>query len=72
MLVLCGNAVFTGDTFMRGTIGRTDFPESQPEKMADTIENIVKKLDASLVVYPGHGPVSDMERELRFNPFFQD
>jgi glyoxylase-like metal-dependent hydrolase (beta-lactamase superfamily II) len=72
MLILCDKAVFTGDTFMRGTIGRTDFPESQPEKMGDTIENVVKKLDAALTVYPGHGPVSDMARELRFNPFFQE
>lgn len=72
MLILCGSAVFTGDTFMRGTIGRTDFPESQPEKMANTIENVVKKLDSSLTVYPGHGPVSDMARELRFNPFFRE
>lgn len=72
MLILCGNAVFTGDTFMRGTIGRTDFPESQPEKMTDTLERVVKSLDDALTVYPGHGPVSDMAREKRFNPFFQE
>ncbi len=70
MLILCGDAVFTGDTLMRGTIGRTDFPESQPEKMENTLEHIVKTLDDSLTVYPGHGPVSDMAREKKFNPFF--
>lgn len=69
MLILCGDSVFTGDTLMRGTIGRTDFPESQPEKMANTLE-IVKALDDSLIVYPGHGPATDMAREKKFNPFF--
>ncbi len=70
MLILCGDAVFTGDTLMRGTIGRTDFPESQPEKMEGTLEHVVKMLDDGLTVYPGHGPVSDMAREKKFNPFF--
>ena len=72
MLIVCGSAVFTGDTFMRGTIGRMDFPESQPEKMSHTIEHVVKQLDPALTVYPGHGPISDMARELRFNPFCQE
>ncbi len=70
MLILCNGNVFTGDTLMRGTIGRTDFPESQPEKMPKTLENVVKQLDDSLIVYPGHGPSSDMAREKKFNPFF--
>ncbi len=69
MLILCGDVVFTGDTLMRGTIGRTDFPESQPEKMAHSLD-IVKALPDHLVVYPGHGPVTDMAREKKFNPFF--
>ena len=69
MLIFCEDAVFTGDTLMRGTIGRTDFPESQPEKMEHSLD-IVKELDAALKVYPGHGPVTDMAREKKFNPFF--
>ena len=69
MLILCDDVVFTGDTLMRGTIGRTDFPESQPEKMAHTLD-IVKALPDHLVVYPGHGPATDMVREKTFNPFF--
>ncbi len=69
MLILCGNALFTGDTLMRGTIGRTDFPESQPDKMEETLERVIKKLDDRFEVYPGHGPSSDMAREKKFNPF---
>ena len=68
-LILCGDVVFTGDVLMRGTIGRTDFPESQPEKMAHSLE-IIKALDDHLTVYPGHGPKTDMAREKKFNPFF--
>lgn len=69
MMIRCEDAVFTGDTLMRGTIGRTDFPESLPDKMQETINGVVKTLDDRLTVYPGHGPITDMAREKKFNPF---
>ena len=71
MLLLTDEAVFTGDTLMRGTVGRTDFPESNPFAMEETLREIVKPLSPALKVYPGHGEPSDMARELEFNPFLE-
>ena len=64
-------AVFTGDTLFAGSIGRTDFPGGSHEKL---IEGVLKKifpLGDTLRVYPGHGPVSTIERERLYNPFFR-
>jgi hydroxyacylglutathione hydrolase len=61
---------FTGDTLFAGSIGRTDFPESSPEDMDDSLR-ILLGLPDRLMVYPGHGEVSLMGEEKRMNPFLQ-
>lgn len=38
--LLCGNLFFTGDTLFHGSIGRTDFAESDPEKMKASLEKL--------------------------------
>ena len=63
--------LFTGDTLFAGSIGRTDLPQSSPEKMKRTLKLIVSGYDKKLVVYPGHGPSSTMEEEIRNNPFLK-
>lgn len=71
VLLLTESAVFTGDTLMRGAVGRTDFPESLPEKMPATLRMVASLAD-SLAVCPGHGDPTDMAREKRFNPFLRE
>jgi len=51
--LLVGNFLFTGDTLFVGAIGRTDFPESQPEKMKESLEKLLS-LGDDLIVHPGH------------------
>ena len=46
------NALFSGDTIFHNGIGRTDLPNSQPEKMAESLEKI-KKLNIKTLC-PGH------------------
>ena len=60
---------FTGDTLFRMSIGRTDFPESNPVDMEATLRNVVRQLPADTVVYPGHGPQSVMADEIAYNPY---
>jgi len=63
--------VFTGDTLFAGSIGRTDFPGGDHNRL---IQGVVKKifpLGDELRVYPGHGPPSTIGRERRTNPFFR-
>lgn len=62
------NILFSGDVLFQGTIGRTDLPVSDPKKMKESLK-MIKKLDSSLIVYPGHGNSTSLKEELRCNPF---
>lgn len=58
-----------GDTLFAGSIGRVDFPTSDPEKMRHTIQNVLMQLPDDMVIHPGHGPESTIGRERATNPF---
>jgi hydroxyacylglutathione hydrolase len=61
--------LFTGDTLMAGTIGRTDFPGGS---FSDIIRSIKDKLllyPDDTVIYPGHGEPSTIGEEKMLNPF---
>ncbi len=60
--------VFVGDTLFAGSIGRTDFPLSDPELMWQSLRRLMA-LPGHLLVCSGHGPVTTLEEELRGNPF---
>lgn len=60
--------IFVGDTLFAGSIGRTDFPLSDPELMMASLRRLLE-LPGSLMVCSGHGPVTTLERELQTNPF---
>jgi hydroxyacylglutathione hydrolase len=68
-VVLLGETeVFTGDTLFAGSIGRTDFPGSSDREMQVSLRKLVRLPDY-FVVYPGHGPSTNMGSEKRVNPF---
>jgi glyoxylase-like metal-dependent hydrolase (beta-lactamase superfamily II) len=60
--------VFDGDLLFAGSIGRTDLPYGDPARMMESLERAAL-WDPALVLYPGHGPASTVELELRVNPF---
>jgi hydroxyacylglutathione hydrolase len=63
--------LFTGDTLMAGTIGRSDFPGGS---FTDLIRSIREKLlpfSDDTVIYPGHGEPSTIGEEKMLNPFVQ-
>jgi hydroxyacylglutathione hydrolase len=60
---------FVGDTLFAGSIGRTDFPGSSFETLAESILNKLYVLDPETVCYPGHGPKTTIGREMNSNPF---
>lgn len=47
------NMVFTGDTLLIHSVGRTDFQEGSPEKLYNSLMKLFK-LDDDFIVYPGH------------------
>jgi glyoxylase-like metal-dependent hydrolase (beta-lactamase superfamily II) len=61
--------VFGGDVLFRGSIGRTDFPGGNGRLLVDGIRAKLFTLPPDTVVYPGHGPVTTVGQERKFNPF---
>ena len=57
-----------GDLLFAGSIGRTDLPFSDPERMAESLERVAG-LPEDTVVYPGHGPPTSIGQERATNPF---
>jgi glyoxylase-like metal-dependent hydrolase (beta-lactamase superfamily II) len=64
-----GDAVFTGDALFAGSIGRSDFRNSNGEALLEGIRTRLLALPDDLVVYSGHGPATTIGQERRTNPF---
>lgn len=60
--------LLAGDTLFAGSIGRIDFPTSDPEAMRRSLERLLI-LDDQTRVLPGHGPETTIGREREANPF---
>jgi glyoxylase-like metal-dependent hydrolase (beta-lactamase superfamily II) len=65
-----GNHVFTGDTLLSGGIGRQT-PETDLRQQMLSIGTTITRLPLSTALYPGHGPVTKLENELRSSPVFE-
>ena len=63
------NFILTGDTLFAGSIGRTDFPKGSYEQIIKSIKEKLLPLPNHLLVYPGHGPSSNLQREKESNSF---
>jgi glyoxylase-like metal-dependent hydrolase (beta-lactamase superfamily II) len=63
-------AVLSGDLVFAGTIGRSDFSNSDPEAMRRSLERFLDLPD-ELLVLPGHGPRTTVASERVSNPFLQ-
>ena len=61
---------FDGDTLFAGSIGRLDFPSSDPEAMRASLGLLMQLPDATRVM-PGHGPETTVGAERRTNPFLR-
>ena len=66
--LICGDALFTGDTLFAGSCGRTDFEGGSMEVELQSLAKIAA-LPGDYEVYPGHMDCSTLETERRFNPY---
>ncbi|MEZ4708944.1 MAG: MBL fold metallo-hydrolase [Caldilineaceae bacterium] len=64
-----GKQVFGGDTLFQGSIGRFDLPGADGPTLLKSIREQLLTLADDYVVYPGHGPATDIGTERVFNPF---
>ncbi|MGA7912312.1 MAG: MBL fold metallo-hydrolase [Candidatus Dormiibacterota bacterium] len=64
-----GDCLFTGDALFAGSIGRSDFANSNGADLLEGIRTRLLTLPDDLLVYSGHGPATTIGRERRTNPF---
>jgi glyoxylase-like metal-dependent hydrolase (beta-lactamase superfamily II) len=67
--LLCGEHAFVGDVIFRGSIGRTDFPGSSGSELIQSIRTKIYHLPEETILYPGHGPSTQVGTEKASNPF---
>lgn len=65
---LVENAVFSGDTLMKGTCGRTDFPTGNYPQMLASLKKI-SAVKGNYRVCPGHESETTLNEERKNNPY---
>ena len=71
VMLVANDVVFSGDVLFRGSIGRTDLPDSDPEQMRQSLRDPVWDLSDELQVLPGHGPATTVAQERATNPYLR-
>ena len=61
--------LFGGDTLFQGSIGRTDFRQGSFEDLSNSIKKRLYTLPDDTIVYTGHGPVTTIGDEKKYNAF---
>ena len=64
-----GDTLFTGDALFAGSIGRSDFANSDGQALLAGIREKLLVQPEESIVLAGHGPASTIGREKRYNPF---
>lgn len=62
------NLMLSGDTLMKNSIGRTDFRESVPSKMYQSLQKL-KTLQQNYTIVCGHGETTTLHYEKKNNPY---
>ena len=63
--------VFTGDTLFCESVGRSDFPGGNARVLINSVREKLLTLPDDVVVYPGHGPLTSIGHERKYNYFLQ-
>ena len=61
-----------GDVLFKGSVGRTDFPRSDPDALIRSVVTKLWPLGDDVTFVPGHGPISTFGDERRTNPYVSD
>ena len=62
-------AMFSGDFIFERSIGRVDFPYSDPQQMKDSLLRF-KELDFDKTIYPGHGNTTTIKQEQQYTDYW--
>ncbi|MEJ7627376.1 MAG: MBL fold metallo-hydrolase [Ferruginibacter sp.] len=66
------NFVISGDALFNRSIGRTDLPGGNYETLINSIKENLLVLPSETKVYSGHGDVTTIGEEIKFNPFLNE
>jgi glyoxylase-like metal-dependent hydrolase (beta-lactamase superfamily II) len=66
------NRLIAGDTLFAGSIGRTDLPGGDFEKIMRSLHTTLMELPDETLVIPGHGGETTIGAERETNPFITD
>ena len=64
--------LLAGDTLFAGSVGRTDLPGGDFEKLMSSLQTTLMSLPDDVEVTPGHGPSTTSGEERETNPFIAD
>ncbi len=64
----CGDVIFTGDTLFDRSIGRTDLYGGSQATIEESLRALIS-LGGDYGIYPGHGSVSTLSKQIKFNPY---
>jgi glyoxylase-like metal-dependent hydrolase (beta-lactamase superfamily II) len=64
--------LLVGDVLFQGSIGRTDFPQSNHADLIASIRQKLFPLGDDVRFIPGHGPMSTLGAERQWNPYVRD
>lgn len=68
--IIFEDAIFSGDFIFQNSIGRVDFPMSNPNDMKKSIERFLEKFQKDMPIYSGHGPATSVQAAHRFLPMW--
>lgn len=67
---ISGDTIFSGDTLMRLSCGRTDFSTGSYSQILESLHKLAS-LPGDYHVYPGHGPMTTMDCEREYNTYLE-
>lgn len=63
---IADNCIFTGDTLMKQSVGRTDFATGNSKDMVKSLGQLLSLKD-NYIIYPGHGDTTTLDFEKQNN-----
>lgn len=61
--------IFSGDTLLYESIGRSDFPTGNHQRLIESIQSKLMTLSDDIEIYPGHGRPTTIDHEKSFNSY---
>lgn len=71
MCYLINDCLFSGDTLFFETVGRVDLPGGSMPDMKHSLDRIMWELSDDIKVYSGHGEMTTVGHERKFNPYLR-